>query len=109
LRALHNAGIEHRCLYPRHIFIAEKATADSTLNDRIRLIDLEKGTRIFFDRSRARDLETLHRRTQKSGGPSRTDRLRFILAYLRNSPVAQGPISISERRFIGRILNREKD
>jgi hypothetical protein len=109
LRALHDAGIEHRCLYPRHIFVAERPAANTNLNDRIRLIDLEKGTHIFFDRSRVRDLETLHRRTQKPGGPSRTERLRFILTYLRNRSAISEAMSAAEKRFVGRILNREKD
>jgi hypothetical protein len=109
IRALHNAGIAHRCLYPQHIFIANNPPATTELIDRIRFIDLEKGSRIFFSYSRVRDLETLDRRTQKPGGPSRTERLRFILTYLRNRPASSEAMSAAEKRFIGRILNREKD
>ncbi|HDY98816.1 MAG TPA: lipopolysaccharide kinase [Pseudomonas sabulinigri] len=74
VRALHNAGVIHNCLYPKHVFL--KLHGDGA---GARLIDLEKTRRAWFgQRDYVRDLETLDRR---SAVPSRTQRLRFVLAY----------------------------
>ena len=74
VRALHNAGVIHNCLYPKHIFL--KLHGDGA---GARLIDLEKTRGAWFgQRDFVRDLETLNRR---STTPSRTQRMRFMLAY----------------------------
>lgn len=95
---LHDHGVIHNCLYPKHLFmrpLAEGAEA--------RLIDLEK-SRIYLiaRRGRLRDLDALHR---SSLAPSRTQRLRFLLAYLGKSRVdreAREWVSRLERRAAGR-------
>lgn len=75
VRSLHQAGEVHRCLYPKHIFIrVDNQRADA------RLIDLEKTRRAWFGRAdRVADLGSIIRRSKEA---SRTERLRFILAYL---------------------------
>ena len=71
---LHRHHLQHNCFYPKHIFIGdEDGRAD------VRIIDLEKTKwRLSKTRASLRDLDTLNRH---SPGWSRTDRLRFLLAY----------------------------
>ncbi|MCD4717112.1 MAG: lipopolysaccharide kinase InaA family protein [Desulfobacterales bacterium] len=74
VRKLHEKGFQHNCLYPRHLFIRWE---DQEI--RMRVIDLEKNKwRPLGNKRRVRDLESLHRRT---GGFTRSDRLRFLNAY----------------------------
>ena len=70
----HRLGYRHGALYPKHIFL------DPHDPTRVRLIDLEKTRRnpLRF-RGWLRDLDAFNRRTV---GASRSDRLRFLLAYL---------------------------
>ena len=94
VRALHNADRIHNCLYPKHVFL--KLHTDGA---GARFIDLEKTRRALFgERDRVRDLETLHRRSEV---PSRTQRLRFVLAYLGRTRV-----DAQARDLIARVLQR---
>ena len=73
-RMLHQHGMAHNCLYPKHCFIQQ-------LDDKIqvRLIDLEKSRwSPLGNRRRIRDLEALYRRSK---GCTHTDRLRFLKTY----------------------------
>lgn len=75
IRQMHDAHMQHNCLYPKHIFV--KQLPDNSID--VRLIDLEKAKwRPFRKQAMLRDLETLQRHAQ---GWSRTDRLRLFLAY----------------------------
>jgi len=79
MRAMHAQHFQHNCLYPKHLFISEQALGGFDA----RFIDLEKAKRWPFKRNVAlRDLGTLHRHTENL---SRTDRLRFFLAYWQES------------------------
>jgi len=71
---LHRHHLQHNCFYPKHLFVGQ---VDGRVD--IRIIDLEK-TKWRLSRTRAslRDLDTLNRHAP---GWSRTDRLRFLLAY----------------------------
>lgn len=94
VRALHNADRIHNCLYPKHVFL--KLHTDGA---GARFIDLEKTRRALFgERDRIRDLETLHRR---SAEPSRSQRLRFVLAYMGKTRLDN-----EARDFITRLLQR---
>ena len=94
VRALHNADRIHNCLYPKHVFI--KLHGDGA---GARFIDLEKTRRaIFGRRDLIRDLETLHRRSKE---PTRSQRLRFVLAYMGKSRV-----DTEARTFISELLRR---
>tara|TARA_Y100000758_G_scaffold25938_1_gene17458 strand:+ start:668 stop:1441 length:774 start_codon:yes stop_codon:yes gene_type:complete len=94
VRALHNANLIHNSLYPKHLFL--KLHTDGA---GARLIDLETTRRALFgQRDYIRDLETLHRR---SAEPSRSQRLRFILAYL-----GKARVDAEARSFINRLLQR---
>jgi len=96
VRHLHDRGMVHNCLYPKHIFVAE---SDAGLD--LRIIDLEK-SRPFLLRCGGivKDLDTLYRR---SYGWSRADYLRFLLAYQGvRRPTAR------TRRLMGRILKRTR-
>lgn len=79
IRDLHDLKWMHDCLYPKHIFW--------TLSDRgevdVRLIDLEKVKKVRRRQTAAlRDLDSLGRRGEQF---SRTDKLRFVKAYLQQS------------------------
>lgn len=94
VRALHNADRIHNCLYPKHVFL--KLHSDGA---GARFIDLEKTRRaIFGQRDLIRDLETLHRRSVE---PSRSQRLRFVLAYM-----GKPRVDAEARAFIGALLRR---
>ncbi|UAW99091.1 lipopolysaccharide kinase [Halopseudomonas nanhaiensis] len=75
IRALHSAGKVHNNLYPRHIFL--KLDGDGA---GARLIDLERTRAAWLgERDRVRELTTLLLRCTTT---SRTQRMRFVLAYL---------------------------
>lgn len=91
---LHKHSIVHNCLYPKHIFL--KPTEDGASAC---LIDLEKSrAHLFSPWGRMRDLEALYRRSQP---PSRSQRLRFLLAYLGKSKV-----DMQVRYWVARVLHR---
>lgn len=76
LRAMHTAGIQHNCFFPKHVFtrIRQDGSVDA------RVIDLEKSRwRPLRTLSARRDLYSLVR---QSLCWSRTDRLWFFKAYL---------------------------
>lgn len=74
VRRLHSAGMLHHNLYPKHIFVKQIEGGWQ-----IRFIDLETSRPHFgFVPLKLRDLETLNRRAKWW---SKTDRLRFLLAY----------------------------
>lgn len=75
LRGMHDARLQHNCLYLKHIFVKE-GPGDAV---DARLIDLEKAKwRPIRSIITTRDLYSLSR---GADGWSRTDRLRFFLAY----------------------------
>lgn len=75
MQLMHAHQFQHNCLYPKHLFIKENALGQFD----VRFIDLEKAKRWSFQRNAVlRDLGTLHRHTDNM---SRTDKLRFFLAY----------------------------
>lgn len=77
VRKMHAAGIQHRCLYPKHLMVKEGEGFE------VALIDLEKARRTFFPVLPAlRDLVTLNRHSM---GLSRSDRLFFFREYLQGS------------------------
>ena len=97
VRALHNTGRIHNCLYPKHVFL--KLDGDGA---GARFIDLEKTRRALFgERDFVRDLESLHRRSQ---APSRSQRLRFFLAY-----AGKPRLDTEARALLRRILARLRD
>lgn len=71
---LHERGLEHRCLFPKHIFLrVDKDRVDA------RLIDLEKTRwRPWFEARRVRDLTALARRSKHV---SNRERMFFLHAY----------------------------
>ncbi len=74
IRKLHSKGLQHNCLYTKHLFIQQRSD-----EIRVRFIDLERTKqRPFGNGRRIRDLESLNRRAKEW---SRTDRLRFFLTY----------------------------
>lgn len=94
VRALHNTGRIHNCLYPKHVFL--KLDGDGA---GARLIDLEKTRPAWLgERDYVRDLESLHRR---STAPSRSQRLRFFLSYL-----CRPRLDEDARRLLRRIDRR---
>lgn len=77
LRRMHAHGIQHRCFFPKHVFIG----ADSDGAAAVRVIDLEKSRwRPFKCLCALRDLYTLNYRSLCW---SRSDRLWFLLSYLQ--------------------------
>ena len=80
IKCLHRFGMIHGCLYPKHIFLSlDKEEPE------IRLIDLEKCRYWPLVRHRTvRDLSTLSYYTREF---SRTQQIRFFLAYLHQSRI----------------------
>lgn len=77
LRAMHRHGIQHNSFFPKHVFV--RASGEDNIESRV--IDLEKSRwRPWWVTCALRDLDTLNRH---SAGWSRTDRLRFLMSYLR--------------------------
>ena len=95
VRRLHEADFSYPDLYAKHVFIGD---AD-TLHPRIVLIDVQR-LRPLWPWRRVRDLAALHVSTD-GPGVRRTDRLRFLRAYLGASPVSAGG-----RRLIRRIRDK---
>ena len=98
---LHRHHLQHNCFYPKHIFIGE---LDGRVD--VRIIDLEK-TKWRLSRARAglRDLDTLNRH---SPAWSRTDRLRFLLAYYRQDRV-DARVRKSWQALAARMRNKRRD
>lgn len=76
VRKLHDAGIQHRSLYPKHLFVRLVPGQDPE----VVVIDLEKSRRKFFPVLRTlNDLATLDRQAKFW---SRGDRLYFFMYYM---------------------------
>ncbi len=96
IRRLHTHRLVHNALHPKHVFVR----LDPAAGAEIRLIDLEKMRRTWsIEHAARRDLDSLNRRARLF---SRSDRLRFLKAYL-DTPVL-GP----EGRALWRLLARSK-
>lgn len=77
IRRLHAQRLQHNCLYSKHVFVKRLPAGFD-----VHLIDLEKTKQRLCRRTAMlRDLDTLNRH---SHGWSRTDRMRFLSAYLEN-------------------------
>ncbi len=79
LRNMHNAGIQHRALYTKHIFVKPQAQGFA-----VALIDFEKSRKMLMPGLQAiSDLITLNYRTpdDRFGGWSIQHRLHFFKAY----------------------------
>ncbi|CAG0980005.1 Protein InaA [Methylophilaceae bacterium] len=97
MRAMHARHFQHNCLYPKHLFIrnAEDHPVET------RFIDLEKAKRWPLKRNVAlKDLGTLHRHTEHC---SKTDRLRFFLAYRQEKR-----LSDRSRKMLAAIMQGKK-
>lgn len=91
IRALHAAGKVHNGLYPKHVFL--KLDGDGA---GARLIDLERTRSAYWgERDRVRELTSLLLRCECT---SRTQRMRFLLAYL-----GLPRLSDESRRLVRRI------
>lgn len=76
LQGMHRHGIQHNCLYPKHVFVRDMP--DGRVEARV--IDLEKSRwRPFATLCALRDLDTLNRYAE---GWRQTERLRFLESYL---------------------------
>lgn len=84
---MHKHRYQHNSLYPKHIFVRRDISLNSVENnvsteqafDMVRIIDLESNRRrLLMRKARLRDLDSLNRYSPQW---SRTDRLRFLLAY----------------------------
>lgn len=96
VRLLHERGLVHQNLYPKHIFVA---WSESQQRYDARFIDMER-CRPHLGRwqPRLRDLETLARRAK---GFSARDRVRFLRAYLAR------PLADSEGRSLMARMERK--
>jgi hypothetical protein len=94
MRRMHAHRFQHGCLYPKHIFV--KQLADGSFLTRF--IGLEKARRRWSaKRAAMKDLGIMHRHTC---GCSRTDRLRFFMAYrqeTRLSPESKKMLAVISR------------
>ena len=93
VRTLHAAKMSHRDLYLCHVFVTESA-GDVTLH----LIDLQRMKPFRLARWRVKDVAQLEF-SRPSGALSRTDAVRFLLAYF-----AVDRLGIDEKRFARAVL-----
>jgi len=94
---MHQHRFQHTCLYPKHLFV--RKNSDGSLD--ARFIALEKTRRLpFRSLTVRRDLDSLQRHAK---GWSRTDRLRFYLAY-RN----EKKLSPCSKRLLKSIIGKRK-
>jgi len=100
LHRLHHAGYVHNAMHPKHIFVR----VDDQDGVDARLIDLEKMRRKpGLARRTLRDLDSLNRRSRHW---SRTDRLRFLKAYLGARSLGSGGRRLWHRlaqRYLERV------
>ncbi len=79
VRKLHKAKVQHRSLYPKHIFVKQGMAKNSF---DVAFIDLEKSRVTFLDLHRTyRDLAMLNRHAGDMW--TKTKRLRFFLDYMQ--------------------------
>lgn len=98
VRRLHQQHFQHNCLYPKHVFVRESGNGEYE----VRLIDLEKAKKRWRQKHLwLRDLGTLQRHAEHW---SRTDRLRFFLAYRQESR-----LSDHSRRMLRTLLHQVRD
>ena len=101
LRHMHDARLQHNCLYLKHIFVKEEAGGGVDA----RLIDLEKAKwRPIRSIISTRDLYSLYRCAE---GWSRTDRLRFFLAYRHEDHLSVGSKTLL-RSIVKRLIDKKR-
>nr|WP_320051384.1 lipopolysaccharide kinase InaA family protein [uncultured Desulfuromonas sp.] len=99
VRTLHQQGLEHRCLFPKHIFIQ-----CDTEPFEARLIDLEKTRwRPWFKALRVRDLTALARRSKSA---TNRDRIIFMRAYFNSDHLT--PEAKQLWRDVARRINKKR-
>jgi len=78
---LHEQGMQHGCLYPKHIFVHNNCFSDN--QPEVRLIDLEKARPLaWWNGGVFRDLDSLNRRAMFLGNK---DRLYFYNEYCQQA------------------------
>lgn len=96
LRRFHDSGLQHRALFPKHIFVKN---ADTT--PEVALIDLEKARfNLFLIRRAYFDLSKLDRHTPQL---SHTERLYFLLQYFSHDK-----LNWLTKAFCKKLLTRSR-
>jgi hypothetical protein len=107
VRKLHRMGEQHGYLYSKHILVDVNHENFPVQPVRIHFIDLENGRhRLLPCLAARRDLDTLNRHSRRW---RRTDRLRFLLAYLeidRPTPQCRRLWKFLARRFDRKRIHR---
>lgn len=94
LRRFHGAGLQHRALFPKHIFVKKAAGFPE-----VAIIDLEKARfNLCLFRRAYFDLAKLNRYTPYL---SKTERLYFLLQYFK-----QAKLSLFTKAFCRKLLRR---
>jgi len=95
-RRLHNTGLQHNCLYPKHLFVRQQ---DGKFE--AKFIDLEKiKWRIFSYQRMIRDLDTLNRHSK---GFAESDKIEFLKSYL-----GQRELTAKGQKIALELVQREK-
>lgn len=95
VRRLHDAGVQHSSLYPKHLFVRLSNGAEPE----VALIDLEKSRRtLLAERRTVHDLDSLNRHARHW---SRSARLYFLLQYL-----GQPRLDARAKRLCRRLAGR---
>tara|TARA_B100000965_G_scaffold276667_1_gene234493 strand:+ start:380 stop:1150 length:771 start_codon:yes stop_codon:yes gene_type:complete len=94
---MHNRGMAHSTLYPKHIFVAWRPSLERF---DVRFIDLEKARYSAGAAHRLRDLESLSRRSK---GVGLRDRLRFLRAYL-----GRPRLNADDRRLLQQLAPKKR-
>lgn len=99
IKRFHDFGLVHRALYPKHIFVKYPQATQDGIEAEVALIDLEKARFQLGSTSRAIfDLAALCRHSE---GVSRTQKMYFLLNYLRTPT-----LNHSAKRLCRQILKR---
>lgn len=97
MRNMHAHGYQHGNLYPKHVFVKVHTNKQAETC----FIDLEKTRKRLFKKAASlKDLGIFHRHLSDV---SKTDRLRFFLAYRQEKK-----LSVASKKMIKTILRKKR-
>jgi tRNA A-37 threonylcarbamoyl transferase component Bud32 len=108
VKNLHEAGVQHRSLYPKHLFIKEKIEKENFIKENVgfevAIIDFEK-SRItpLIARLKLSDLITLSRRLPQI---SRTQKLTFFKQYLGLNNNGANKLNASQKQLCKKLYQK---
>ena len=104
VKNLHEAGVQHRSLYPKHLFVKEIKSIKENNGFEVAIIDFEK-SRItpLITRLKLSDLITLSRRLPQI---SRTQKLTFFKQYLGLNNNGANKLNASQKQLCKKLYQK---